>query len=73
MSKRFNKAIATVFCENGFHKVMLPSGVVLPHSVKTVTEDGVFTSSVTITMICNVVQTKREAVKKYEINKQSNP
>jgi hypothetical protein len=71
MSRRFNKEIVTVFCENGYHKVMLPSGVVLPHAVDSVTQNGVYSSTVTITMICNVVQTKREAVKNYEINKQA--
>lgn len=35
MRKKFNKDIPTVFTENGYHKVMLPTGETLPHLIKT--------------------------------------
>ena len=63
--RKFNKIFATVFTENGFHKVMLPSGEVLPHLVKSVTTDEIEISQVEIEMLCNVVSTKEDAVKLY--------
>jgi len=63
--RAFAKIFATVFTENGFHKVMLPSGEVLPHLVESVTTDGIEISKVKIEMCCNVVATKEEALELY--------
>jgi hypothetical protein len=65
--KSFCKKLATVFTdEMGFHKVMLPSGEVIPHLVKTVTTDEVAFSTVQFDLVCNIVQTKGEALEKYK-------
>lgn len=63
--KRFQKVFATVFTEDNHHKVMLPSGVVLPHIVETVTADGVSHATCKVEMVCNVVATKEDALKEY--------
>lgn len=64
--KKFCKKLATVFTdENGYHKVMLPSGEVIPHLVKTITTDEVGFSTVQFDLVCNVVPTKKDALEKY--------
>ncbi len=63
--KSFNKKIATVFTDGKHHKIMLPSGEIIPHLVETITTDNVEFSKVTMTMICNVVETKEEALSNY--------
>lgn len=73
MSPFYNK-LATVFTENGRHKVMLPNGMVIPHLVKTVVTDGVEKAEVTFTVFCNIEATKEEALMAYELalNTESN-
>lgn len=66
--KKFSKHFATVFVENGYHKLMLPSGEVIPHLIETVTVDSIEYSKVTLTAICNVVSNKEEALKKYDLS-----
>jgi hypothetical protein len=64
--KAFNKIFATVFTnDNGSHKVMLPSGEIIPHDVKSVTIDQVNYSEVTLTFVCNITKTKEEALEQY--------
>ncbi|WP_298220864.1 hypothetical protein [Flavobacterium sp.] len=65
MAKEFMKVFATVFVENGAHKVMLPDGHVISHLVQTVTDDGIDSATVTMRMVCNVVASKAEAIEKY--------
>lgn len=65
--KSFCKNLATVFIDKlGFHKVMLPSGEEIPHLVKTVTTDEIAFSTVSFDLVCNIVSTKEEALKKYK-------
>jgi hypothetical protein len=65
--KPFNRIFATVFTTKyGAHKVMLPSGEVIPHDVKSVTVNEVGHSEVTVTFLCNVVPTKDDALEKYK-------
>jgi hypothetical protein len=67
MIKSFKKIFATVFTtESGYHKVMLPSGEIIPHDVKSVTVNAVGYSEVTVTFLCNVVPTKEDALEKYK-------
>lgn len=63
--KGFNKHFATVFTENEAHKVMLPSGEVIPHLVQTIANDGIEMATVTMTLACNVVATKKDAIDRY--------
>lgn len=63
--RKFSKIFATVFTENKCHQVMLPSGEVLPHLVESITTDGIERSKVTITMVCNIVATREDAIKEY--------
>lgn len=65
--KYFNKSLVSVFTdENGQHKVVLPSGEVIPHLVKTVTTNEPGFSIVMIEMVCNVVVTKNDALENYK-------
>jgi len=65
--KPFIRIFATVFTDDsGYHKVMLPSGEVIPHDVKSVTVNEVGHSEVTVTFLCNVVPTKDDALEKYK-------
>jgi hypothetical protein len=65
--KSFNKNLVSVFTdERGNHKVILPSGEVIPHLIKTVTTDDVEIAVVEFKMICNVVATKEDALQKYK-------
>jgi len=65
--KKFQKKFATVFVDElGFHKVMLPSGEVIPHDVKSVTIDEIHCSEVTITFLCNITTTRKEALIQYD-------
>lgn len=45
MRKKFNKKYPSVYVEDGYHKVILPNGLSLPHLIKTET-------------ICSVDETK---------------
>jgi len=65
MAKYFYKGFATVYVENGAHKVMLPDGSIIPHLIQTVTDDGIETASVTMRIACNVAASKEEALEKY--------
>jgi len=62
---KFFPQFATVYTEDGYHKVMLPNGVVIPGLTKTVTECGIDFSEVTFTFTCNRVSTKKEALELY--------
>jgi len=65
--RSFNKGLVSVFTdENGYHKVMMPSGEVIPHLIKTVTTNEVDFSKVEFEMICNVVATKEDALENYK-------
>ena len=64
MSKFF-KGFASVYVENGFHKVVLPNGTKIPHLVKTVTECDVDRAEVTFTVLCNNVSSFEEAIRGY--------
>jgi len=65
--RKFNKKFATVFTNNsGFHKVMLPSGEIIPHDVKSVTTNAMGYSEITLTFLCNVVPTKEDALENYK-------
>jgi hypothetical protein len=65
--KKFQKQFATVFTDEfGFHRVMLPSGEVIPHDVKSVTIDRINYSEVTVNFLCNITTTKKEAINKYK-------
>lgn len=67
MIKSFKKIFATVFTtENGYHKVMLPSGEIIPHDVKSVVINAMDYSEVTVTFLCNVVPTKEDAILNYK-------
>lgn len=65
--KKFNHGFVTVFTnDNGSHKVMLPSGEIIPNDIKSLTIDEVNYSEVTVTFICNITKTKEEALEKYK-------
>lgn len=63
--KSFNKSFATVFTDGKHHKVMLPTGELVPHLIKTVTVDAIDFSKVEFELLCNVVETKEDALKSY--------
>jgi len=68
-SKNLNKMFCTVFTENGYHKLMLPDGTVVPHQVESVVTNEIEKSRATITVACNVVATKEDAFEIY-LNKE---
>lgn len=66
---KFKESFCTVFTENGVHKLMLPDKTVIPHQVKSIVENDVYSSKATIEVAVNLTSTKEEAIKLYDENK----
>jgi hypothetical protein len=66
MKSKFKKSLATVFTENGFHRVMMPSGEVIPHDIETLTVSKPEFSEVTVKFLCNVAENREAALKNYQ-------
>lgn len=68
MKKEFIKSIATVYCENGMHFILLPNGTKIPNIIKTIVEDTGDNQPalVKVEFLCNICSTKEEALKLYE-------
>jgi len=64
----FNKLLVTVFTdESGHNRLMMPSGEVVFHEIKSVVVDEINKPSMCeITALCNIVSTKKEALENYK-------
>jgi len=69
---KINKELATVYSENNMHFVMIDGGIKIPNIVKTVVIDDCSNefAIVEITLRCNIVSNKEDALKIY--NEQHN-
>lgn len=68
LSRTFNKKFATVYtCERGMHRVMLPSGVDIPHLISSVVVDHPGKIPVcTVSFICNISTSQHKALSQYK-------
>ena len=63
-----NKELATVYCENGMHFVMIKGGIKIPSIVKTIVTDDFKNdyAQVVITLDCNIVENYSQALSIYK-------
>jgi len=66
MNPKFKKSLATVFVDNGVHRVMMPSGEIIPHDIETLTTSRPDFGEVTVTFLCNVAENKEQALSNYQ-------